>query len=266
MEYRVRHHDGDYHWIMDIGVPRFNQDGSFAGYVGIALDVTERKKTEDAQLGMNRKLVEAQEKERTRIGRELHDDINQRLAFLAIQLEALKENPSGLKKRLTELWHCTNEIAADVQSLSHELHSAKLEYLGVQAGMRSLCREFAERHKIKIEFSSDVSSALSPEIGVTLFRVLQEALHNAVKHSGVNFIFVQFQELSHQIHLIVRDSGKGFDVEAALQGKGLGLTSMRERVRLVNGSIVIDSKPSGGTCIHVYVPLQLEHDPQRAAV
>jgi PAS domain S-box-containing protein len=266
MEYRVRHHDGDYRWIMDIGVPRFNQDGSFAGYIGIAMDVTERKMAEEAQLGMNRKLMEAQEKERTRIGRELHDDINQRLAFLAIQLETLKENPSGLQKRLQELWRCTNEIATDVQALSHELHSPKLEYLGVRAGMKSLCREFAEQQKIEIEFSSDVSSVLPVEIGVTLFRILQEALHNAVKHSGVNFIFVRLQELSNQIHLIVRDSGKGFDVEAALQGKGLGLTSMRERVRLVNGSIVIASKPTGGTSIHVCVPLQLEQDPQQRAV
>lgn len=262
MEYRVRHHDGDYRWIMDMGVPRFNQDGSFAGYVGIAMDVTERKEAEEAQLGMNRKLMEAQEKERTRIGRELHDDINQRLAFLAIQLEALQEKPSGLQKRLQELWQCTNEIAADVQALSHELHSAKLEYLGVPAGMKSLCREFAERQKTVVEFSSDVSSVLSFEIGVTLFRILQEALHNAVKHSGVKSIFVELAERSNQIHLTIRDSGNGFDLETALRGKGLGLTSMRERVRLVNGTIVIDSKPMRGTDIHVCVPLQLEQSSQ----
>jgi PAS domain S-box-containing protein len=266
MEYRVRRHDGEYRWIMDMGVPRFNQDGSFAGYVGIAIDVTERKKAEEAQLGMNRKLMEAQEKERTRIGRELHDDINQRLAFLAIQLEALQEKPSKLQKRLQELWQCTNEIATDVQALSHELHSAKLEYLGVPAGMKSLCREFAERQKIEIEFNSEVSSVLSFEIGVTLFRILQEALHNAVKHSGVKSISVQLSERSNQIHLIIRDSGSGFDLETALRGKGLGLTSMRERVRLVNGTIVIDSKPMRGTDIHVCVPLQLEQSPQLKAV
>jgi signal transduction histidine kinase len=266
MEYRVRRHDGEYRWIMDLGVPRFNQDGSFAGYVGIAIDVTERKKAEEAQLGMNRKLMEAQEKERTRIGRELHDDINQRLAFLAIQLEGLQEKPSRLQKRLQELWQCTNDIAADVQALSHELHSAKLEYLGVPAGMKSLCREFAERQKIEIEFSSDVSSVLSFEIGVTLFRILQEALHNAVKHSGVKSIFVQLAERSNQIHLVIRDSGKGFDVETALQGRGLGLTSMRERARLVNGTIAIDSKPMAGTSIEVCLPLQSEQSPQLRAV
>jgi signal transduction histidine kinase len=165
-----------------------------------------------------------------------------------------------------DLWQQTNEIALDVQALSHELHSAKLEYLGVVPGMRSWCREFAERQNIEITFRSDVSSALPFEIGVTLFRVVQEALHNAVKHSGVKSFVVQLLENSNQIHLIIRDSGKGFDLQAALQGKGLGLTSMRERVRLVNGTIVIDSKPMGGTSIDVCLPLHSKQYSQQPAV
>jgi signal transduction histidine kinase len=104
----------------------------------------------------------------------------------------------------------------------------------------------------------------SPEIGLCLFRVLQEALHNAAKHSGVKRVEVQLREESGEIHLIVKDSGRGFDVEAAKGGKGLGLTSMRERVRLVNGTIEIQSKPMGGTSIHVRVPLQPDHA-QKAA-
>ena len=266
MEYRVRRHDGDYRWILDIGVPRVNQDNSFAGYIGIAIDVTERKEAEEALFGINRRLMEAQEKERNRIGRELHDDINQRLALLAIELEHLRDNPSGVRKRVQDLWQRTNEIALDVQALSHELHSAKLEYLGVVAGMRSWCREFAERQDIEVTFRSDVSSAVPFEIGLTLFRVLQEALHNAVKHSGVKSFTVQLLEHSNQIHLIIRDSGKGFDLQAALQGKGLGLTSMRERVRLVNGTIAIDSKPMGGTSIDVCLPLPSNQLSQQPAV
>jgi len=145
------------------------------------------------------------------------------------------------------------------------LHSSKLEYLGVVAGIKSWCKEFGERQRVEIDFGNDVHSALPFEIGRSLFRVLQEALHNATKHSGVKRIGVQLREDPSGIHLVIRDSGRGFDVEAALQGKGLGLTSMRERVRLVNGTITIESKPMGGTTIYVRVPLGLEQDSQRAA-
>ena len=136
---------------------------------------------------------------------------------------------------------------------------------GVVAGIRSWCKEFAERQRMEIDFKSDVPTAVPLEIGRSLFRVLQEALHNAVKHSGVKRVEVQLREESGEIHLITSDSGKGFGVEAALQGKGLGLTSMRERVRLVNGTISIESKPMGGTTIHVRVPFGSERGSQRAA-
>ena len=108
-------------------------------------------------------------------------------------------------------------------------------------------------------------STLPSEVGVCLFRILQEALHNAAKHSGVKRIEVQLQEELGEIHLIIRDLGKGFDIEAARQGRGLGLTSMQERVRLVNGTITIESKPMGGTTIRVRVPLELGRKAQRAA-
>ena len=118
--------------------------------------------------------------------------------------------------------------------------------------------------KLEIDCREDVRSILPPDIGLCLFRVLQEALHNAVKYSGVKRIEVQLREESGEIYLIIRDSGKGFDIEAAKQGRGLGLTSMQERVRLVDGTISIDSKPMGGTTIHVRVPIESEGS-QRAA-
>jgi signal transduction histidine kinase len=110
-----------------------------------------------------------------------------------------------------------------------------------------------------------MQSILPPEIGLCLFRVLQEALHNAGKHSGLKQIDVELREASGEVHLIVRDSGRGFDLEAVKLGKGLGLTSMRERVRLVNGTIVIESKPMRGTTIKVSVPFRSAQATQRAA-
>jgi signal transduction histidine kinase len=229
------------------------------------LDVTERKEAEEVISTMTRKLIEAQEKERARIGRELHDDINQQLAMLVLELEQLRDNPVEVGTRLQELRKQAIEISNDVQALSHELHSSKLEYLGAVAGIKSWCREFGERQRMEIEFKSDVASVLPLEVGVCLFRVLQEALHNAVKYSGAKRVEVQLAEHSNQVHLIVRDSGKGFDIEVARQGRGLGLTSMQERVRLLNGSVEIQSKLSAGTTIHVRVPFQSKERDQRAA-
>jgi PAS domain S-box-containing protein len=246
--------------------PWRNPDGTVGGILVFAEDITRRKQMEGEILGMSRKLIESQEQERTRIGRELHDDINQRLAMLAVELEQLKENPSEVVSRVEELRKRTAEISNDVQALSHDLHSSKLDYLGVIQGMKSWCKEFAERREMDINFRSDVESVLPLDVGLLLFRVLQEALNNAFKHSGVKRIEVQIHEELGEIHLIVSDSGKGFDIEAARQGRGLGLTSMRERMRLVNGTIDIQSKPMGGTTIHTRVPFTSEHVPRGLAV
>jgi signal transduction histidine kinase len=232
--------------------------------LGVNMDISERKRAEEAVSEMTRKLIEAQEQERARIGRELHDDINQRLAMLGVELEQLQENPSEAPSRLPDLRQLVAEVSNDVQALSHELHSSKLDYLGVIAGMRSWCREIGARHKIEIDFNSDVSSVLPLDLGRSLFRVLQEALHNAIKHSGVRRFEVQVRERYSEVHLVISDSGRGFSLNEALQGPGLGLTSMRERVRLMNGTIAIDSKPMGGAKIQVRVPLQSERGSELA--
>jgi PAS domain S-box-containing protein len=268
-ECRLRRHDGQYRWMLDVGVPRFLKDGSFAGYIGTCIDVTDRKLADDALTNMSRKLVEAQEQERARIARELHDDINQRLAMLGIDLQQLREHyaelPVEIGNRMEELQEQTMGIANDVQALSHELHSSKLEYLGAVGGMKSWCKEFGERQALQVEFKSpDAEISLPREIGLCLFRVLQEALHNTAKHSGVKRIEVQLREDSGEIHLVISDLGRGFDLETAMQGRGLGLASMQERVRLANGTIEIQSKPMGGTTIHVRVPFGSEKFSERA--
>jgi PAS domain S-box-containing protein len=265
-EWRVVWSDGSLHWIAARGQVFMNESGEPSRMFGIHLDVTERKRAEEALLEVNRRLIQAQEQERARIGRELHDDVNQRLAMLAVELEQLQDNPSEVRSRVQELRQQITELSNDVQALSHELHASKLEYLGAIGGMQSWCKEFGERQKMEIEFkSTDAPKSVSPEIALCLFRVLQEALHNAAKHSGVKRIEVQLREDSGEIHLVVSDLGIGFDLETAMHGRGLGLTSMQERVRLVNGTIEIQSKPMGGTSIHVRVPFGSEHASQRAA-
>jgi PAS domain S-box-containing protein len=265
-EWRAIWPDGSVHWIAGRWQVLMDESGEPSRVVGVDMDITERKLAEEALSNMTRNLVEAQEQERARIARELHDDVNQRLALLTIELEQLSEDPSRVRRRLQELKERITNISTDIHAVAHDLHSSKLEYLGVAAGMKSWCREFAERRKLEVDCRHGVRSALPTEIGLCLFRVLQQALDNAAKHSGVKRIEVQLHEEPGEVHLIVSDSGRGFDVEAVKQGKGLGLTSMRERVRLVNGTIAIASRPMGGTTIHVRVPIDSSCNAQPAAV
>lgn len=189
MEYRVRRNDGEYRWILDTGVPRFNSDGSFAGYIGSCLDIADRKLAEKALASVGRRLIEAQEEERTRIARELHDDIAQRIALPAVELERRDHQaPSSLvdvHEYLQPIRKRIHDLGKDIQALSHRLHSSKLEYLGFITAAKSFCHEISEQRNVRIEFNhSDVPATIPKEISLCLFRVLQEALQNAVKHSA----------------------------------------------------------------------------------
>ena len=232
------------------------------GILIFAEDITRRKQMEEALSGMSRKLIEAQEQERTRIARELHDDINQRLALLAIETDRAIQNPpdrvEDMTRQLSTIWEHIVAVSSQVQSISHQLHSSQLEYLGVVAAMKSFCHEFATRQKVEIDFTHDeIPAAVSHDVSLCLFRVVQEALHNGVKHSRTRHFEVRLGCSANQLNLTVSDRGCGFDLETAGSKGGLGLISMRERVRLVNGTIAIDSQPMDGTTIHVRVPLDL---------
>ena len=262
-EWRTVWPDGSVHWLAGRSQLFTDGLGEPLRLIGIVSDITERKRAEEVLSDMSRKLLEAHEQERTRIARELHDDINQRLALFAVELETLLKEHVDMGEvlhRVPEIRDQIVELSADVQALSHELHPSKLEYLGAVAGIKSWCKEFSERQKVQIAFhSAEIPRFLPREISLCLFRVLQESVHNAAKHSGANTIEVRLQADPGEIRLIIRDSGRGFDVNAAMQGHGLGLTSMQERVRLVNGNIVIQSTPMVGTTIDVRVPFLAEH-------
>jgi PAS domain S-box-containing protein len=261
MQYRLRRHDGEYRWVFDAGVPRFSGDNSFAGYIGSCIDITDRKLAEEALSTVGQRLMEAQEEERNRIARELHDDINQRLALLANGLQEFEQatsakNASAPQKGLQELWQLTNEIATDVQQISHQLHPSKLHYLGLAAAVRDLCREFSQQHKIKIEcMVQDLPKDLEDNTSLSLFRTAQESLRNVVKHSQAHHVKVEMTCQANVVQLRVSDDGNGFNPEGPRSTHGLGLVSMRERLRSVGGDFSIWSKPSLGTQVEGRVPV-----------
>ena len=260
MEYRLRRHDGEFRWVVDLGVPRFQHNGSFAGYIGSCMDVTDRKLAQESLAQMSRKLIEAQEQERTWIARELHDDINQRITLVLVNLERWQGDLSPLApamtQRLTEIKEHLSSLGSDIQALSHHLHSSKLEYLGLVTAAASFCRELSTEHGVRVEFQSEsVPNRLPQEIALCLFRVLQESLQNAVKHSRAKHFEVWLKGKPNEIELTVSDAGVGFNAEEATRGRGLGLTSMNERLKLVHGKLSIDSRPAQGTVIRATVPL-----------
>jgi signal transduction histidine kinase len=234
-------------------------------FLAIALVVTRliskvRKHAEAALSTVSYRVLEAEERERRRMAKNLHEDIGQRLALLVIEIEQLKTSPptetAEMPSRVDALSQHTSEILTDVKTLAHELHSPRLEYLDIAAVMRSFCKEYSERENVEINFRSDnLPGRVLPDISLCLFRVLQEALNNAVKHSQARLFEVKLLGSTDSIQLTVCDSGVGFDPAVAQEGSGFGLDSMRERLTLVKGIFLIDSQPQRGTRICAEVPL-----------
>jgi PAS domain S-box-containing protein len=260
LEYRLRRRDGEYCWVSDTGVPRFLADGSFAGYVGSCFDIAEYKRAVESVSTVSARLIEAQEQERVRIARELNDDIGASLAILGVELlraeEPISGSPGRVHPGVLELYEKMQEIAKQVSRLSHQLHSPALEYMGLAKAVLIECREFAERFRISVACSCrDVPAKLDPGIGLSCLRVVQEALHNAVEHGCAGKVEVELTATSGLLTLLVRDNGKGFDVEQGRHAPGLGLISMRERMQLVGGEFEIRSQPGRGTEVICRAPL-----------
>jgi PAS domain S-box-containing protein len=260
MQYRLRRYDGEFRWIVDTGVPRFDEAGSFAGFIGSCIDITDRKLSEEAVADLERRILSAQEEERERIARELHDDINQRIATLVWAIGGMGRRQSGEERRSRESFDRVTEqlsqIATDIQSISHRLHSTHLEYLGLAAAVEDFCGELRKQHHVEIDLTCDrIPRNLPKEISLNLYRVLQEALQNAMKHSGVERFRVELVADTSDVRLTVSDEGKGFKLQDKRKGQGLGLISMRERMRLVHGQFAVKSEPGHGTTINCRVPI-----------
>jgi signal transduction histidine kinase len=226
-------------------------------------DITERKQAEEAISALTGRLIDAQEDERKRIARELHDDYNQRLAMLAIDLEQVAEgNENGgieTRRYLRQLSKHASDLADDMHSLSHQLHSSTLKNLGLVAGVKSFCKEFEEQQGIKVNFTHEnVPPDVPEDLALCLFRVTQEALRNVKKHSGANRAEVHLEWLDGKLRLMVSDPGMGFNPDNRAAERGIGVQSMEERLRALGGSFEVRSRPTNGTRISASLPLKVD--------
>ena len=222
-------------------------------------DITHARQTEETLRDLGGRLITAQEEERSRVARELHDDLNQRMALLSVELEQLSQrmpaSQSNLRLSVNNLWERAQEISTEIHRVAYQLHPSKLDHLGLVAAVKSHCLELAAHHEIKIAFKEKGCSGFIPkDVTLCLFRIVQESFRNVIKHSGAREVSVVLEGTADVIHLSVSDNGRGFDLEALESKRGLGLISMRERLRLVGGAILIRST-SRGTTIEASVPL-----------
>jgi two-component system sensor kinase FixL len=261
-EFRIVLPDGGRRWIAVRGRVERDKAGRAVRVRGVAMDITRRKDAERAVRSLSGRLIGAQEAEKTRLARELHDDFNQRLALLAVELEMFGQKPptasTAITGRIQEFSARVKEMSSAMHRLSHDLHPAKLEQLGLVTAVGGLCREVGAAHKIKIEFEThDVPRTLPDGAALCLYRVVQEGLQNVVRHSGADRAKVELTANENEVCLVLSDQGCGFDDAKMTGGSSLGLVSMRERVRLVQGHIAVQSRRGEGTRIQVQVPLCL---------
>lgn len=260
LTFRMWASDGRLVWVQNLVSVGAQHEGATRLH-GYMIDVSDRKQAEEALKDLGGRLIAAQEEERRRVARELHDDFNQRLAVLSVELEQVKQKlqkPLELRRTIGRLQEQAQEIAAEIHRLSYRLHPSKLDHLGLAAAVRSLCAELTESGKLETEFvQSGFPCVLDQDITLCVFRIAQEALRNCVKHSQAESARVMLTRTRTAVRLVVSDNGCGFDTRTASMEKGLGFISMKERLHLLGGQLKVSSKPLRGTRIEVSVPLKL---------
>jgi len=263
LTFRMLAADGRVLWVQNL-VSVTADNGKPTRMHGFLIDISDRKRAEESLKHLSRRLIAAQEEERKRVARELHDDLNQRMAVMSIELEQLgqgKQLPASFRKNIQKLQSQAQEISSDIHRLSYKLHPAKLDHLGLAAAVKGLCDELpvAPNGKPRAHFhQSGFPADIPKDAALCIFRIAQEVLRNCVKHSGAESAQVVLTKTDRAIRLSVSDNGCGFDTESDLMEKGLGFISMKERLRIVGGEIKICSQPLHGTRIDVSVPLNSE--------
>jgi signal transduction histidine kinase len=221
------------------------------------------KKREELE-SLTGKLIEAQEQERRRIARDLHDDFNQRLAALSLELETIERTPSApperIARQLAAIRGQVGQLSDDLHDLAYKLHPSLLDHVGLELAVREHVDEFAKRTKVSMIYTPrKVPGTLSPDIATTLFRVMQESLQNVSKHAAATNVTVRLTGSSKGIGLSVRDNGKGFEMDGRQAERvGLGLVSMQERARLMGGFLQIHSRPGQGAKVCAWIPFSQE--------
>jgi PAS domain S-box-containing protein len=258
-ELRLRRADGSYRWWSVVGVPRLAADGTVESYVGMCVDVTATRHAQHALHELASKLVTAQESERSRIARELHDDLGQQVALLGSKLELVAHSRQPSRNRmhatLAEARKSLQQLATSIHNLSHELHPAKIKLLGLAPALETFCRNVSVQSGLAISFDGhSIPPDVTEDSALCIFRVTQEALQNAVKHSASRSIEVKVTGSPDELTLQVIDDGAGFDPLAS-QSAGLGLLTMRERVELVGGRLRIETSHGRGTMIEATIPM-----------
>jgi signal transduction histidine kinase len=215
----------------------------------------------EKQMQLSGLLINAEEKERSRVASELHDDFSQRLAILALGLENVQEATpasfSVVHKQLHELSKSTSELGSDLHTLSHRLHSSTLESLGLVPAVDSLCGEFTCKQGIRVNFSSDeIPRSINPDVALCIFRIVQEALRNLKKYSGAEEAEVDLRMTGDRLEINVRDEGRGFSLSDLGRNGGLGIRSMEQRARLLGGKFEIHTELGKGTTLEAWVPLE----------
>jgi PAS domain S-box-containing protein len=233
---------------------------AFAGCFAIYQDITERVESAAKVRTLRNRLTRVQDEERAHVARELHDHTSQRLALLALRLAEVKRSACDTDRSTAEALDTSiqlvDEIAVDLHRLARRLHPAQLEYIGLTRALANLCDEYARQSGMAIDFASaDVPKTLPPEVAICLYRVAQEAIRNAVKHSGVARVQVDLRADGDVIRLCVQDAGRGFDERAVAGGPGLGLVSMAERIDSIGGAWSVVSNIGHGTRIEASAPL-----------
>jgi len=256
-EYRTVSKDGNVRWVHSRGKVEAVDGARFIR--GAIVDITKLKMAEQAIHDLSSKLMNAQEKERARLARELHDDLSQSVALLSIKLATLRNKPQDLayvKDQLDQFVSDLDRLSVDVHRISHELHPARLNHLGLETALRGFCRELSAAHSLEVDFEAEnVPRELPDDISLCLYRVTQESLQNIIKHSGAAAALVSVKFEKGEICLSVSDDGNGFDPLAKKANEALGLISIDERMRAVKGEARVISAVGAGTKIEVRVPV-----------